>query len=198
MSFANVLEAEHPGRLRFVAARRDLFGDALKRNVGEREARGSEDEAAEEGQKTPLDICSSGLKSLIGASPPSQPARHARPPRRNMARESRMVLLPTRSSTASSSLASGMRLDRSGPSSSTRSAPNSSSAAKRSLLRLVATTRTPALTAMLIAALPKEEGPPRIIKLCPLAIPRLRNRQVMPSHRFPESRRDPPRADRTR
>src|SRR5882724_10658935 len=41
---------------------------------------------------TPLDICRSGLKSWIGARPPSHPARHARPPRRSMLSESRIVL----------------------------------------------------------------------------------------------------------
>src|SRR5262245_34688225 len=72
-----------------------------------------------------------------------------------MARESRMVLLPTRSSTASSCFASAMRLDRSGPSCSTRAAPNASSLGERSPLRVVAMTRAPALTAILTAAWPK-------------------------------------------
>src|SRR6516162_1364636 len=95
---------------------------------------------------TPLGICASGLKSAIGARPPSHPARQARPPRRSMARESRMVLLPTRSSTASSFLASAIRCDSSGPSVSTRAAPSCSSRATRSRPRVVAMTRTPAST----------------------------------------------------
>ena len=39
-------------------------------------------------------------------------------------------------------------------------------------------TRTPALTAILMAAWPKEEVPPRMSNVWPLAISRLRNKQV--------------------
>jgi hypothetical protein len=39
-------------------------------------------------------------------------------------------------------------------------------------------TRAPALTAMLTAACPKDEVAPRITRVCPRAISRLRNRQV--------------------
>src|SRR5262249_31137479 len=76
----------------------------------------------------PLAICSSGLKSAIGARPPSHPARHARPPLRSMARESRIVLLPARSGTAAIFPAPAMRWERSGPSTSARTAPSSRSA----------------------------------------------------------------------
>ena len=89
-----------------------------------------------------------------------------------------MVLLPTRSSTASSFLASAIRSDRSGPSISPRSAPSASSIGNRSRLRVVAMTRAPALTAMLTAAWPKDEVAPRITSVWPSAISRLRNRQV--------------------
>src|SRR5215470_19770346 len=50
MRLPNVFEAEHSGRLRFVAACRHLLRDGLQRNVGERELRRAEDEAAKEGE----------------------------------------------------------------------------------------------------------------------------------------------------
>src|ERR1700730_10041993 len=114
---------------------------------------------------TPLDICSSGLKSDTGASPPRKPARHAHPPRRSMARESRIVLLPTRSRTASICFRSAMRSDRSGPSISTRRAPSASNFWKRSWLRAVAMTCAPAFTAMFRAACPNDDIAPRITKV---------------------------------
>src|SRR5262249_41921596 len=83
-----------------------------------------------------------------------------------------------RSSTASSFLASAIRLDRSGPSTSTRLAPSDSSFGKRSRLRVVAITFTPALAAMFSAAWPNDDVAPRITRGWPLAISRLRNKQV--------------------
>ena len=77
-----------------------------------------------------------------------------------------------------SCLASAIRWESSGPSVSTRSAPSCSSRATRSRPRVVAMTRTPASTAMLSAAWPKEDAAPRMTSVCPSAISRLRNRQV--------------------
>ena len=79
-----------------------------------------------------------------------------------------MVLLPTRSSTASIFFASAIRLERSGPSISTRSTPSFSSMANRSRLRVVAMTFAPALTASFTAAWPKDEVAPRITRVWPL------------------------------
>jgi hypothetical protein len=114
----------------------------------------------------------------MGSSPPSHPARQAVPPRRNMSSESRMVLLPTRSSTASTCLASAMWAARSGTSTSTRAAPSFSSMAKREGLRVVAMTRASAATAILTAAWPKDEVAPPMTRVCPARRFRLRNRQV--------------------
>src|SRR5262245_32530574 len=50
MRLPNVFEAEHSGRLRLVAACRHPSHDGLQRNVGKRELRSAEDEAAEEGE----------------------------------------------------------------------------------------------------------------------------------------------------
>src|SRR5262245_55499057 len=50
MRFPDVLEAEHSGWLRLIAACRHLFGDGLKRNVREGKLRRAEHEAAEESQ----------------------------------------------------------------------------------------------------------------------------------------------------
>src|SRR5262245_60788341 len=50
MRLADLLEAEDARRLRLQPARRHVLGELLQRDVGEREARGAEDEAAEEGQ----------------------------------------------------------------------------------------------------------------------------------------------------
>src|SRR6516225_553 len=52
--------------------------------------------------------------------PPSHPARHVRPPLRNMRRESIKVVLPTRSSTASICFRSGISSERLGVSISAR------------------------------------------------------------------------------
>ena len=78
-----------------------------------------------------------------------------------------MVLLPTRSRTASICLASAMWAARSGRSNSTREAPNFSSMGKRSGLRAVAMTRAPAATAILSAAWPNDDVAPRITRVCP-------------------------------
>jgi hypothetical protein len=48
----------------------------------------------------------------------------------------------------------------------------------RSRLRVVAITRTPALTAILSADWPKDDVAPRMTSNCPFVISRLRNRQV--------------------
>src|SRR5271165_2679702 len=50
MRLADLLEAEDARRLRLEAARRHVLGDLLQWDVGKREARGAEHEAAEEGQ----------------------------------------------------------------------------------------------------------------------------------------------------
>ncbi len=89
-----------------------------------------------------------------------------------------MVLLPTRSSTASIFPASAIRLDRSGPSTSARTAPSPSGIGNWSRLRVVPMTFAPAFTAMLSAAWPNDDVAPRITSVWPLAISRLRNRQV--------------------
>jgi hypothetical protein len=77
-----------------------------------------------------------------------------------MAWESRMVLLPTRLSTASIFPASVIRFERSGTSTCARMAVSSSSIGNRSRLRVVTMTFAPALTAMLSAAWPKDEVAP--------------------------------------
>ena len=87
-----------------------------------------------------------------GSKQKHPPARHERPPRRSIARESSMTLFPTRSSTASIFFASAMCFDKSGRSISQRAAPSFSSLGKRSRLRVVAITCAPALTAILSAA----------------------------------------------
>jgi hypothetical protein len=99
-------------------------------------------------------------------------------PRRSMASESRIVLLPTRSSTTSSRFASAIRAESRAPCGSTRSAPSAMSAAKRRRLRVVAMTRTQASTARLSAARPKEDVAPRMTSVCRGCISRLRSRHV--------------------
>lgn len=81
-------------------SRGDPLGYLGQRHNGEREAGRPEDEAAEERQGRRCLPSASGLKSGIGARPPSQPARQVWPPRRRRSSESRIVLLPTRSRTA--------------------------------------------------------------------------------------------------
>jgi len=95
-----------------------------------------------------------------------------------MARESSRTLFPTKSSTRSIFFASAMCFDKSGRSISQRSAPNFSTMEKLLRSRVVAITRTPALTAILSADWPNEEVPPRMTSSCPFSISRLRNRQV--------------------
>ena len=69
-----------------------------------------------------------------------------------------MVLLPTRSSTASSCFALGDALGQIRLLlHSTRATPSASSLGERSPLRVVAMTRVPALTAILMAAWPNDE-----------------------------------------
>jgi hypothetical protein len=89
-----------------------------------------------------------------------------------------MVLLPTRSSTASIFPASAIRWERSGRSISARTAPSAPSIGKRLGLRVVAMTFAPALTAILRAAWPKDEVAPRMTSVWPEAISRLRNKHV--------------------
>src|SRR5262249_46487165 len=73
---------------------------------------------------------------------------------------------------------SAIRLDRSGPSTSTRLAPSEFSIGNRSRLRVVALTFTPAFTAMLSAAWPNDDVAPRITSVWPLPISRFRKRHV--------------------
>jgi len=125
---------------------------------------------------TPLAICSNGLNKAMGARPPKNPARRARPPRRTIPSESRTVLLPMRSNTASLGL--GMRRERSEPSSSTRCAPRASNFEMRSRLRVVAVTWAPACAAMFRAAWPSADVAPRMTSVWPARRSRLRYRQV--------------------
>src|SRR5437870_12708954 len=178
MRFADLLEAKHAGRLGLEPARRHLLRNFLQRHVGQREARRAEHKTTEEREVDTTRHLQQRVEVLDRREPPRQPARHARPPRRSMARESRMVLLPTRSSTASSCLASAMRWERSGPSNSTREAPSFCTIANRCWLRVVAMIRAPALTAILSAAWPNDEVAPRITSVWSLVISRLRKRQV--------------------
>ena len=87
---------------------------------------------------------SSGLKLFTGSMSPSHPARHMRPPRRNMERESMNVVLPTRSSTASICFLSTIDCESFGVSISARCAPSSSNVSNLSFLRVVAMMWAPA------------------------------------------------------
>src|SRR5215472_532674 len=178
MGFTDLLEVKHAGGLGLEPARRHLLSNLLQRHVGQREPRRAEREAAKEGQVHATGHLQQWVEVLDRREPGQPTGEACTAPRRSMARESRMVLLPTRSSTASSCLASAMRLERSGPSSSTRDTPNFSRMATRPWLRVVAMTRAPASTAMLMAAWPNDDIPPRITSVWFLAISRLRKRQV--------------------
>src|SRR5262245_48232945 len=94
-----------------------------------------------------------------------------------MAIESRIVLLPTRSRTASTRF-SAMCRERSGRSNSTRRAPSAVNFGVRSRLRVVAMTLAPAWAAMFSAAWPSAEVAPRSTSAWPLLSSRFRCRQV--------------------
>src|SRR5580704_7759062 len=178
MRFPDILKAKHAGWFCFVSTSGHLLGDGLKRNVRQGKARVAEHKTAEEAEMDTTRHLQQWVEVGHRGKPPRNPARHARPPRRSMARESRIVLLPTRSRTASICFRSAMRSDSSDPSISTRRAPSASNFWKRSWLRAVAMTCAPAFTAMFRAACPNDDIAPRITKVWPSASSRLRNRQV--------------------
>ena len=169
---------EDPRRRCLEPAGGHLIGDVLQRHVDSGKPGSPNMKLPKKFQLTPLGMRSSGLKSPMGSSPPNQPHRHAVPSRRSMSNESRIVLLPTRSRTASICLASAMPAASVGDSSSTRATPRDSSRLKRSRFRAVAMTRAPAATAILTAAWPNDDVAPRMTMVWPAPSFRLWKRQV--------------------
>src|SRR5262249_24019127 len=79
MGFADFVKREDASRLCLEATRRHVLGNFLERDVGEREARGAEDEAAEEGQVDAAGYLQEGVK-FFARPRPSDPAGEARAP----------------------------------------------------------------------------------------------------------------------
>jgi hypothetical protein len=178
MCLPNVFKAEHSGWLHLIAACRHLFGDGLKRNVRERKLRCAEHKAAEESQ---IDAaCHLQERVEVGdRSETAQPAGQAgatTPAEHPEGIENSAVAHEVKH--CIDMLCFSDAFERSGPSSSTRCAPRSSSFLNRSRLRVVAMTFAPASTAILSAASPKDEVAPRITSICPFVSSRLRKRQV--------------------
>ena len=153
VSFLDLVETENSRRFDVESTGRSVPCDLAKWDVGERETWRTEHKASEECQGDSARHLQQRVEisdRIETAQPPGQTRTTA--PARSIASESSKTLLPTRSSTASIFFVSGICLDRSGRSTSQRSAPKFCSLAKRSRLRVVAITRRPALTAILRAA----------------------------------------------
>src|SRR5262245_4162960 len=177
MRLADLLEPEDARRLDIEPAGRSVRSNLLKRHIRERKAWSAEHEAAEESQIDTARHLQQRVEvgNWIEAAEPAgktgtaATAKHGERVERDAVAyqvEHRIDLLCV-----------GDML-RQIAALSQRSAPNFSSLEKRSRLRVVATTRTPALTAILSAARPNEEVAPRMTSNCPRSISRLRNRQV--------------------
>jgi len=120
--FSDFFRSETRGPVCLVTTGSDVIGDGLERDNPRVENRGCrKQKTAKELKWTPLDIWSKGVEVGHRSEAARKPARHARPPRRSMARESRIVLLPDEIQERRRSVSvQEMRLERSGPSNSTR------------------------------------------------------------------------------
>jgi hypothetical protein len=178
MGLSDVLETEDSGGLDVEPTGRGVRGNLLKRHVRERKSRSPEHEAAEEGQ---IDAARHLQQRVevgdgIETAKPASQTRTAAAAKHGEGIEHDRIAHQIEHRIDLLRLRDALRQTR--RSISQRSAPSFSSMAKRSRLRVVTITRTPALTAILSAAWPNEEVAPRMTSNCPFSISRLRNRQV--------------------
>lgn len=113
MCLANLFKPEYARRLGLETTLLHIPRDLLERHIRQREPRRAEHEAPEESQADSARHLQERFEIGDGREP-TQPPREARAATapHSMASESRMVLLPTRSSTASICFASAIRFDR--------------------------------------------------------------------------------------
>src|ERR1700730_7653107 len=138
MRFPDIVELENLCGFRFEHTSRRLIGDFLHRNIRNGKLRSTKDKTAKECEVDPAWHLKQRIESVDRIETASHPARHMRPPRRSIPKESMKVVLPTRSSTASIFLLSRRFFERSGVSISQRWAPSSLSTSNLSFLRVVA------------------------------------------------------------